>query len=135
MIWRLLLDQNFNRRFLREAVRYCEPDVDDVRLIDLGLQQLADGEVLAWAAREDRIVLSHDVNTMGAAADARLVAGLPMAGLVLIHQDAAYRPVIADLCLVFQASNPTEWQNRILRLPLPQSLPLRQPPKGETPAR
>jgi len=118
--WLLLLDHNFNRRFLQVALRQCEPDVNDVRLIDFGRHRLTDAEVLEWAAREGRIVLSHDVRSMGNAADERVAAGLPMAGLILIPQDAPYKPVGEDLCLIFHASTPEEWQSKVERLPLQQ---------------
>ena len=42
---------------------------------DHGMNMLPDAEILAYAAREGLLVVSHDVNTMPAAAFARLSAG------------------------------------------------------------
>ena len=55
------------------------------RCRDLGVATQRDPEVLDFAARENWIVVSHDVNTMREATAARLAAGLPMNGLLLVH--------------------------------------------------
>jgi hypothetical protein len=79
----------------------------------------ADPEILAWAAREQRVVLSHDVNTMTAFAMKRLTLGDPMAGLFIVHQEsAALSKIIDDILLLDDCSETDEWSGQIQYLPL-----------------
>lgn len=73
---RLAADENFNGRILRGLLRR-EPDIDLVRLQDLSLGGSTDPQVLGWAADENRILLSHDVNTLPRFAYERVRAGRP----------------------------------------------------------
>jgi hypothetical protein len=52
----------------------------------LGLDRLPDHQVLEYAAQEHWIVVSHDVNSMTAAAAGLLTRGEPMHRLLLVHQ-------------------------------------------------
>ncbi len=60
---RFLADENFNNQIVRGILRQS-PDVDVVRVQDVGLSGADDPTVLAWAAQENRVVLTHDVATM-----------------------------------------------------------------------
>src|SRR5437879_10730185 len=70
---RFLADQDFNEHIIQGVLRR-EPAIEFVRLRDLGLEGLSDPEILVYAVVENRIVVSHDVNTMSAAAHIRLHA-------------------------------------------------------------
>jgi predicted nuclease of predicted toxin-antitoxin system len=89
-----------------------------LRLRDVGLDKSLDSEVLAYAASEHWIVVSHDVNTMSAAANTRLIAGQPMHGLLLVHQLSPLAAVIENLVLIWSASEAEEWVNQVCFLPL-----------------
>ncbi len=115
---RLLADHDFNEDILKGLLRQ-EPTIDLVRARDLGLQQTPDVDLLAYAAAEGRVVLSHDVNTMSAAAVARLRSGQPMTGLVMVRQQAALAPIIEDLLTVWASSEAEEWLSRVEFLPYP----------------
>ena len=78
----------------------------------------ADPEVLDHAARENWIVVSHDVNTMREAACTRLAAGLPMNGLLLAHQRTPVSAIIESLLLIWAASEAEEWAGQVEFLPL-----------------
>jgi hypothetical protein len=95
-----------------------EPAIDFIRLRDVGLERRSDAEILAYAAAENRIIVSHDVNTMSAAAYGRLAAGQPISGLLLIHQLAPLAPAIDHLVLIWTASEADEWLNQVCFLPL-----------------
>ncbi|HEV3006782.1 MAG TPA: DUF5615 family PIN-like protein, partial [Pirellulales bacterium] len=95
-----------------------EPLAECMRVRDLGIDTRSDTEILAHAATEGFIVLSHDVNTMTAAAYARVAAGEPMGGLLLVHQRNAVGPIIEDLVLIAVASEADEWTNQVRYLPL-----------------
>ncbi len=114
---RFLADNDFNERVLRGLLRR-QPTMEILRVRGVGLDQAPDDVVLAYAAAERWIVLSHDVNTMSAAACDRIVAGLPMAGLVLVRQHARLLPTITDLLTIWGASEAEEWADRVEFLPL-----------------
>ncbi len=56
---RLLADENFNGDIVR-ALLLRQPDLDIVRVQDVGLAGVGDPDILAWAAENDRIILTHD---------------------------------------------------------------------------
>lgn len=62
---RLLADENLNHDLIRGVLRRM-PSLDLVRVQDVGLIEVDDPSVLEWAARERRIILTHEVNTMPA---------------------------------------------------------------------
>ena len=60
---RLVTDENFNGSILRGLVRRL-PELDIVRIQDIGLIHADDPTILEWAANDDRILLTHDVATI-----------------------------------------------------------------------
>ena len=72
-------DENFDNDILRGLFRVL-PNLDMVRVQDAGLSGVEDPEVLEWCARENRILLTHDVRTITKFAYDRLEAGLAMPG-------------------------------------------------------
>jgi predicted nuclease of predicted toxin-antitoxin system len=54
---RLATDENFDNRILRGLLRR-RPELDIVRVQDVGLSGWSDAEVLAWAAQEGRVLLT-----------------------------------------------------------------------------
>jgi hypothetical protein len=114
---RFLADHDFRDRILR-GLKKREPSVDLVRVRDVGLESAPDDQILEYAAAEKRIVLSHDVNTMSAAAIARVSAAEPMWGLILAIQAAKPSIIIDDLMLFWTVYEPDDLQNEIHYLPL-----------------
>jgi predicted nuclease of predicted toxin-antitoxin system len=74
---RFLADENFNNDLLRALVRQL-PDLDVVRAQDIVVSGADDPTLLAWAAQEGRILLTHDVRTIPRFAYERVRAGQPM---------------------------------------------------------
>jgi predicted nuclease of predicted toxin-antitoxin system len=115
---RLLVDENFDYDLVRGALRR-RPELDLIRVQSVGLTQTDDPEILAWAARERRVVVTHDVNTMPGFAIERMSRGEPMAGLFIVHQEGAtFSKIIDDLLLLDDCSETAEWMDQILYLPL-----------------
>jgi predicted nuclease of predicted toxin-antitoxin system len=56
---KLVSDENFDGDILRGLLRRM-PGLDVARVQDVGLAQAPDPTVLAWAAGEQRILLTHD---------------------------------------------------------------------------
>ena len=114
---RFLTDEDLDGRLTR-ALLVRVPGLDLVRVQDTGLMQIADPEILEWAATEARIVLTHDRTSMTAFAAARINSGKPMPGLFVVDRHAALGRTLSDLELMVAASAMDEWQNQIVFLPL-----------------
>ncbi|MEM9272540.1 MAG: DUF5615 family PIN-like protein [Cyanobacteria bacterium P01_F01_bin.143] len=113
---RLLTDENFNGSILRGLTRRL-PDLDVVRVQDVGLLHADDPTILEWAANENRILLTHDVATIIMYANNRIVQGLPMPGVIEVIATAPIGKVIEDLELFILCSQPDEYENQILYIP------------------
>jgi uncharacterized protein with PIN domain len=114
---RFVLDENFNGKVAR-GLRAQKPDVDMVRLQDTEISGADDPTVLEWAAKEGRILLTHDLATMTKYAKERIMQGLPISGVIFIQDTLPVAKVIDDLLAILGASEPEEWENRIDFLPL-----------------
>lgn len=77
-----------------------------------------DPEVLALAAAQDRILVSHDFQTMPRHFGDFVQAGNSSPGVILVRQRLPVGDAIEELVLIWAASDADEWQNRILRIPL-----------------
>lgn len=114
---RFLADENFNGDIQR-GLRLRRPDLDLLRAQDVGLEESEDPDVLAWAAERERIVLTHDRATMPDFAYRRVRAGQPMPGLFVVDDRMGIGQAIEELLLIAGASEPREWLDRVLFLPL-----------------
>jgi predicted nuclease of predicted toxin-antitoxin system len=70
---RFLVDEDFNNDLVRGLLRRV-PEADLVRVQDLGLRGATDDTVLARAAAEGRVVLTHDVHIDRARVTSRTVS-------------------------------------------------------------
>jgi Domain of unknown function (DUF5615) len=114
---RLAADENFNGDILRGLLRR-NPDIDIVRVQDVGLSGADDPAVLEWAAQEHRIIVTHDVSTMAHYAVDRATAGHRMPGVFAVSSAAAIGQVIEDLVLLAECSRTGEWEGQVRYLPL-----------------
>lgn len=114
---RFLGDENFDNRILAGLQRRL-PALDIVRVQDVGLIGAEDPEVLAWAAQEGRIPLTHDVATVPDFANERIVAGAAMPGVLEVPFDMPIGQAIEELLLVMETSYPEDWKNQVTYLPL-----------------
>jgi predicted nuclease of predicted toxin-antitoxin system len=114
---RLLSDENFNGDIVR-GVLLRNPDQDIVRVQDVGLTEADDPTVLAWAAANDRIVLTHDRATMPDFAYARVTGGEPMPGVFVMNDRLPVRQAIDELLLLDANSEQAEWAGLVVYLPL-----------------
>ena len=114
---RLATDEDFNNRILRGLLRR-RPELDIVRVQDAGLAGQGDAEVLEWAAREGRVLLTHDVTTMKRYVDERVAAGLLMPGVFEVSQQIPISQAIEDILLLADCSLEGEWGGQVRFLPL-----------------
>ena len=114
---RLLFDQNFDKDVLRGLQRRL-PTLDALTAYEAGLSEADDPDLLAWAAAEDRIVVTHDRKTMPAHAGDRMSAGDRVAGVFVFSMSLPINLVITELEILITCSEMAEWENRIVNLPL-----------------
>jgi hypothetical protein len=116
MTIRFQADADFNQTILLAAVRR-EPSLDFQTASAGGLIGLADPDVLARAAHEGRLLVTHDQKTMPGHF-AEYVAHKTSAGLLVVRQSLPIGAVVEDLLLIHAATEPEEWTNRVAFLPL-----------------
>jgi predicted nuclease of predicted toxin-antitoxin system len=113
---RFAADENLNNNILR-GLRRRNPELDLVRVQDAGLLHAADQTILAWASHQGRILLTHDVQTMVGFAWERVMAGLPMPGLVVIRDGAHMGNAIEAILLLAEQGLEGELEGRVEYLP------------------
>lgn len=113
----LAADENFNNDVVRGLLRR-NPQLDILRIQDVGLSGARDEVVLDWGARERRVLLTHDVTTLTRHAHERIKAGLPMPGIFAVSRAVAVGQAIEDILLLAELSLPGEWEGQIRYLPL-----------------
>lgn len=114
---RFLADENFNNQILRGILRR-NPNVDIVRVQDVGLIEADDPSVLKWAAQHQRVVLTHDVATMTNFAYERVQLGQAMPGLFEVSRRVSVGLAIEDILLIAECSLEGEWEGQVRFLPL-----------------
>jgi hypothetical protein len=112
-----LADENFNGRILRGLWRE-NPDIDIVHVQDTAAYQADDPTVLEWVAQAGRILLTHNVQTIPNYAYQRVRDGKLMPGVIAAQVDIPIGQVIDDLLLAIGASDPSEYENQVVYLPL-----------------
>lgn len=113
---RFLADADLNRKIIF-GLRRREPTIDFQEAHEGDVSARPDPEVLSIAARENRILVSHDRRTMPAHF-ARFRETQSSPGLILVSQNADIGTVIEDLLLIWAASTLEEWRDAIGFVPL-----------------
>lgn len=113
---KLLTDENFDGDVLRGLLRRI-PDLDVVRVQDVGLMATPDPVILEWAAGEDRVLLTHDHQTMVPAAYDRVRAGLSMPGVFFVSRKMSLGLAIEQLLLALQCLESSDCRNSVEHFP------------------
>ena len=114
---RFLADADLNKAIVSGVLRR-EPSIDFMTAHAAGLRRMKDPEVLAMAAGQQRVLVSHDVGTMPAHFREFTKAGKRSAGVFLVTQSLDVGTAIEELHLVWLASEAPEWENRLEWRPL-----------------
>jgi len=77
-----------------------------------------DPELLAWAAKERRILLTHDAATIPGYAYERIEAGAAMPGVIEVPSDLPIGQAIEELVLLMEAGRAEDFEDRVIYLPL-----------------
>ncbi len=110
---RLASDADVHGEIIR-GLRRRLPDIDLVRARDALLEGTPDPEVLAWAAAENRVLLTNDRNTMVGFAYQRVTAGAPVPGLIATTIEQSIGSAIEDILLVVEALPAEEIRDQIV---------------------
>ncbi len=114
---RMAADENLNNDIVRGLIRR-NPDLDIVRVQDVGLSGADDATILKWAASERRVLITHDVNTLTYCAYQRVRAGEAMPGVFEVSRSVSVGQAIDDLLLLAECSLEGEWEAQVRYLPL-----------------
>jgi predicted nuclease of predicted toxin-antitoxin system len=113
---KFLADENFDNAIIRGLIRR-QPNIDIVRVQDTELYGANDPLVLAWAAQEDRILLTHDVSTITRYAYDRVAKGQAMPGVIEVIAGSSVGRTVEDILLLIECSLDGELTNQIYYLP------------------
>jgi hypothetical protein len=109
-------DANFNQHIVLGVLRRI-PEVSFKTSREAGLENLPDNEVLSLAARESRILVTHDRRTMPLHF-AKFLSLQTSPGVFLVPKRIPVRTIIEELILIWYASESEDYVNQILTLPL-----------------
>ena len=113
---RFQADADLNQILVAALVRRA-PGVD-FRTAELAqLRGLADPDVLALAARDGRILVTHDSKTMPRHFG-EFIQSNRSPGVIVVPQHLPISAVADELLLIWTATSPEDWTNRICYLPL-----------------
>ena len=113
---RFQADADFNQNEVR-ALRRRQPAIDFQTADEAGLRGLSDPEVLAMAAREGRILVSHDRQTMPQHF-ADFITTQHSPGVFIVSQSLPISQAVEELLMIWEASEVEEWIDTIQFLPL-----------------
>ena len=113
---RFLADASLQHHIVSGCLRR-EPALDFKPAVVAGLEGLSDLRVLDLAAQENRILVTQDIRTMPENFAQFLEAGNRSPGVLMISQNVPTKEAIDTLVLIWAASEPEEWTNRIAVLP------------------
>jgi hypothetical protein len=119
---RYLLDENARGALWHAVVRHnasstepldvvCVGDIDDLPLAS------TDPNILKWAEREGRLLVSFDHRTMPAYLIDFARAGGHLPGVFLIRRRSRIRDVVAWLALAAQSGDDDQWRDQVHYIP------------------
>jgi hypothetical protein len=114
---RLLIDQDLDHVILRALLLRVQ-NLDFITAHQVGLSNASDPEILAWAAEQERVVITHDRRTMPYHATSRIARAEKVAGVIVISRQLPISQVINELEIIVSCSDMSEWENIVKHLPL-----------------
>jgi hypothetical protein len=110
---KFLTDEDFDNRILRGLIRY-QPSLDIIRVQDVGLSGADDPSILAWAAQEGRMLLTHDFKTMPQHVVEAIESNFNITGVIITPQSMPIGEAIQDILLLAEYCSTEEMGNRII---------------------
>jgi hypothetical protein len=110
---RLASDADVHGDIIR-GLRRRRSDIDLLRAQDVLPEGTPDPDVLAWAAIENRILLTNDRNSMVGFAYERVAAGQPVPGLIVTTNEQALGDAINDVLLIAELMAADEIRDQVV---------------------
>ena len=110
---RLASDADVHGGIIR-GLRRRLPDIDLVRAQDALPEGTPDPEVLAWAAAENRVLITNDRNTMVGFTYQRVAAGELVPGLIATTNEQSVGLTIDDISLVAENMSEEEIRDQVV---------------------
>ena len=108
-LWQAILSHNAAGAYPLDAARVGDST-------DLPLGSL-DPDILIWAEREGRMIVSRDESTMKTHLADHLLAGHHSPGVFLVRKRSRLAKVVSFLVDAAYASDPSEWQDVVTYIP------------------
>ena len=102
---------------LIQAIYQTIPDLDLVRVQDIGLREARDSEILEWAAANDRILITFDRSTMIAHANERIECHLAMPGLICPDRCMSRKEFAEQIEMIVRCCSSSDLAGQIYFLP------------------
>ena len=109
-------DADLNQNIVTGVLRR-EPNIDFQTAPAAKLEGVKDTEVLAIAAQQKRILISHDRKTMPSEF-AQFIIDNQSSGVIIVSRKVPIEIIIEELILIWAVSSAEEWLNRIAKIPL-----------------
>ncbi len=114
---RFAADENFDGDMLKGILARLT-NLDILRVQDTVLYQSSDPVLLDWLAKEARILLTHDVNTMPGFVYDRVAKSLPVPGVIAVHRDTPLGQAVDELEIMLGASAPEDFRDQVRYVPI-----------------
>ena len=118
-----LADENVES-YLVAALEVRMPSVHITSVHDIGLAATDDRAILEWAANNERLIVTRDISSMRAYANARVESGMRMPDLVIIQSTRTIAEILESLEEIALYSLEGEWEGQVLFIePRPPASP------------
>lgn len=114
---RLFFDQNFNHRILRGLLKQI-PNLDFVTTQILNKEKEIDTKLLEMTLLENRVIVTHDVNTFPKFAYEKILKGERISGVLIVPTNMPIGDAIIELEIIVTCGEELEFENRVEYLPL-----------------
>lgn len=112
---RFQADNDLDQRIVTATLR-LDPAIDFRTAPAAGLHEMPDEQVLAYAAREGRVLVSHDRKTMSDHF-ARFIGAATSPGLIIVSTRLSIRLASEWLHLLWAAGDALDYVNSVYSLP------------------
>ena len=112
---RFQADADLDGRIIR-GLKRRQPEIDIQSAAEAALTGVPNADVLRRAADSNRILVTHDRRTMPGHF-LSFTAGRASPGIIVVSRNISLGVAIEELLLIWAASQPEEWRNRLLFMP------------------
>src|SRR5579872_1695650 len=112
----VVADENFSQRILR-GIKLRVRGLDALVAQNTGLCGASDPALLAWAAEQRRVLLTHDRQTIPRYAYDRIRSYQPMPGVIVVSDTMPVGEAIETLTIYLECSMPEELENLVVFVP------------------